>query len=323
MKVRSLFWHNVEPDSVDPDTHDGGNPRVSSFLEQIRFIIDNYTPISIQDFVRIVAEGRPAPAYSKPPVLLGFDDGFRNVIAYALPILEEFNIPAVFFLLGGILKNPGFVPWYVEVKHLVRRTGQTRVTYGNAGIDLTSGRGRSELRSLFSRTFKAAGSDNERELLLTNLAGLLNVKRPVASDLDEDLQFVGWEDVPKLNSTALLTVASHAMTHRNLSSLSYQEQLEELAESNRFFSEHFSCYYPVLSYPDGSFNRDTVAIAKHIYKFAFAVFLGSSFQDNYAYPRHSLCDISAADLQYTLSPFRVNCLLPVKKMLHYTGIRLK
>jgi hypothetical protein len=157
--------------------------------------------------------------------------------------------------------------------------------------------------------------------VLAELAGLLQVKRPAASGLDEDLRFVSLEDLAALDSGTPLTVASHAMTHRNLGSLTYSEQVYELEQSHRLLHRHCPSYYPVLSYPDGSFNRDTIAVARGIYKFGFAVFLGSSYQDHYAYPRHSLCDIGTEELKYTLSPFRTSCLLPMKKLLHYAGIR--
>lgn len=321
MKIRSLFWHSVDPDSIDPGTYDGTNPRVSAFREQIRFIVDNYTPLSIQEFMGSVGDGGPAPAYPKPPILLGFDDGFRNVVTCALPVLREFNVPAVFFVLGVTLDNPEFVPWYVEVKHLIRRTGQKAIAYGSTSIDLCSKTGPASLRVLAGQAFKACRSDEEREAVLTNLASLLKVKRPAASELDEDLQFVGSEELAGLDSTTLLSVASHGMTHRNLGSLTYQEQVYELERSNELFSSHCASYYPVLSYPDGSFNGDTIEVARRIYEFAFAVFLGSSFRDHYAYPRHSLSDIGAKELKYTLSPFRVTCLLPMKKLLHYAGLR--
>ncbi len=321
MKIRSLFWHSVDPDSVEPGSFDGTNPRVSAFREQLRFIVDNYTPLSIQEFMSSIGARGPVPAYPKPPILLGFDDGFRNVLTCALPVLREFKVPAVFFVLGEVLVNPEFVPWYVEVKHLIRRTREKEVHYGSTAIDLGSKTGASSLRSLAGRDYKACRCDDARQEVLLNLAALLKVKRPAAAELDGDLQFAGREELAELDSESLLSVASHAMTHRNLGSLTRREQVQELERSHQLFSSHCPSYYPVLSYPDGSFNRDTIAVARRIYEFAFAVFLGSSYRDHYAYPRHSLCDIGVEELRYTLSPFRVNCLLPVKKLLHYTGLR--
>ena len=102
-KVLSVFWHSVEGHSVPVD---GTNPTVPMFREHIRFFKENYTPISAPEFLRIRQDKRLIHSYKKPPLLLGFDDGFKNVIRHALPVLEELKVPAVFFVIGEIFRNP-------------------------------------------------------------------------------------------------------------------------------------------------------------------------------------------------------------------------
>src|SRR5262245_32162063 len=121
VKVLSLFWHSVEPNCINPDFLDGLNPTVSQFREQIEYLVEHYTPISVEDFVRINDAPSLLQRYRKPPVLLGFDDGFKNVVENALPVLTQFQVPALFFVIGEVLKNPSFVPWYVERAHMTRR----------------------------------------------------------------------------------------------------------------------------------------------------------------------------------------------------------
>jgi peptidoglycan/xylan/chitin deacetylase (PgdA/CDA1 family) len=314
VKLRSIFWHNVIPDSSYHQCHDIIDPTVSTFREQIKFICENHTPISIYDFMRIVGGEKSADAYKKPPVLLGFDDGFKNVVTCALPVLREFDVPAVFFVLGEVLHNPDFVPWYVEVKHMLRRTEQETLLFDNESVHLGSHQEQRKFRKFIGQIFKACNSE-ERQALLTRLAKSLNVSRPKAYELDENLRFISKDDLSVLNTSTLLTVASHAMTHRNLGSLSYGEQVYELEESDAELRNHFINYYPVISYPDGSFSQDTIAIAKRIYKFGFAVFQGSSYRNHYAYPRYSLANETLEDLKYTLSSVRLNLLLPFKKLI--------
>ena len=138
MKPLSIFWHSVEPDSLRLDYRDGTNPTASNFRDQIRFLRSRFTPVSVIDFVELLRNRKSFQAYRKPPVLLGFDDGFRNVITEALPILNEFQVPAVFFVIGEILNNPDFVPWFVEVKQLLRRAKNQKVVFEQSTINLTS-----------------------------------------------------------------------------------------------------------------------------------------------------------------------------------------
>jgi peptidoglycan/xylan/chitin deacetylase (PgdA/CDA1 family) len=271
--------------------------------------------------MRIRQEKRLINSYGKPLVLLGFDDGFKNVIRYALPVLEEFKVPAVFFVIGEILSNPNFVPWYVEVKQLVRRARKKTVFYDSTYLNLSLSRDGVRLLRLFDASFRASRSEADRQKFLIHLAELLGVDRPEGPDLDEDLKFVDRKDLTSLTSSSRLTVASHAMTHRYLATLTYEEQAYELEQSDRLLHEHCPSYYPVVAYPLGSFNDDTVTIARRIYKAGFATFLGSSYRNLYAYPRIGLGHYSVQELAYAVSPKRLNYILPLKRFLHKTGIR--
>jgi len=79
-------------------------------------------------------------------------------------------------------------------------------------------------------------------------------------------------------------------------------------------------YYPIIAYPGGAANADTISIAKHIYKAGFAVFLGSSYKNLFAYPRLGLGYDTVQDLDYVVSAKRLNYILPVKRFLFQTGI---
>jgi peptidoglycan/xylan/chitin deacetylase (PgdA/CDA1 family) len=207
------------------------------------------------------------------------------------------------------------------VKHLIRRTVKKTTTYDNTSIDLSSRHGRVELKRRFDRRFKACRSEPDRQNLLTNLAERLGVDRPTGAVLDEDLKFVDPKDLASLASSALLTVASHAMTHRDLATLSYEEQACELEQSDSLLREHCPAYFPVVAYPNGSLNGNTVSIANRIYKAGFAVFLGSSYRNVYAYPRIGINHNSVQELAYAISPKRLNYILPIKRFLHVMGLR--
>jgi peptidoglycan/xylan/chitin deacetylase (PgdA/CDA1 family) len=281
-RVLSVFWHSVESASFSPDRV---YPTEHLFREHIKFLVANFTPVSISEFLEIHEQKQSMNSYDKPPLLLGFDDGFKNVIRRALPVLEEFKVPAVFFVIGEVLRNPHFVPWYVEVRYLIRRTIRKTLVYNGATLDLAGKPNVMRLRSLFASAFLACRADPVRQALLQNFADSLGVTRPQAHDLDEDLQFVDRKDLAALPSSSQLTVASHAMTHRDLALLSDEEQIAELEGSDSLLSLHCPSYYPAVAYPNGSFNSKTLRIARRIYKVGFAVLLGASYRNRYAYTR--------------------------------------
>jgi len=315
MRILSLFWHNVVPDVDNQDHFKKSEPTISIFREQIRFIVNKYKPISIADFMEIIEGKCLINSYSKPPVLLGFDDGYMNIIKYALPILNEFNAPAVFFVNGKVLKDSEFVPWQIEFRHLITQTGEKVVEFKKERIDIDSKRGYQLMHILFKSSFKACKTEDERQSLLSKLADILNLERPKAADLVEDLRLATKEDLTKIETNSLLTLASHAMTHNNLANLSFEEQTYELEQSDLLLRENCPSYYPAISYPDGSFNSDTIIIAKCIYKCAFAVLEGSSYHNLYAYPRLGLQKEKSKELVYITSYRRLKYYRPLKAFL--------
>jgi peptidoglycan/xylan/chitin deacetylase (PgdA/CDA1 family) len=259
--------------------------------------------------------------YGKPPVLLGFDDGFRTVIVNGLPILAQFNAPAIFFVVASVLKDPDFVPWFVEVRHILRKAKHKQIVYRGVDLDLTCRQDIMRVRRVLERNVRACRSEDERQRLLTAFATVFGVRRPIAAELDQDLRLVTRGDLGQLDGSPILAVGSHAMTHRHLADLSYEDQQYELSQSDSILREHSQVYCPVVAYPSGSFNATTVGIARDIYKAGFGVFLGSSYRNRFAYPRVGLGQHSAGEVAYVLSSVRLNWLLPIRKWLHVTGLR--
>ena len=320
MKVISVLWHSVDPDSINPEFLNGSNPTASLFREQIRFLLGRYTPISIREFLGLKNNPSLYRSYKKPPILLTFDDGFKNVVNQALPVLNEFGVPALFFVIGEVIRNPEFVPWYVECIHMLRRTRKRNVTYGNASLDLNLKAARWSFLELLDASMKTCRIDRERDGFLNHLAELMEVTRPTASDVDDDLRFVSAADLNSLGSSSLLTVASHGLTHRFLDSLSCDEQRQELEQSHILLSRCSPSYFPALAYPGGSFDSDTIALTKQTYQCAFALCFGASYKNPYTYPRIGIGHDSTEHMAYAISAKRIKYVIPLKRFLHTARI---
>ena len=67
------------------------------FREQMAWLSDHYPIISLKE-----------AAAGKPGVAVTLDDGYRDNLLYAAPVLEEFHIPATVFVVAGFM---GKVLW--------------------------------------------------------------------------------------------------------------------------------------------------------------------------------------------------------------------
>ena len=67
-----------------------------------------YQVVSFDDLERHLADATPLPSH---PVIISFDDGWRDQFEYALPVLEKYRYSATFFVFTNAIGRPGFFSW--------------------------------------------------------------------------------------------------------------------------------------------------------------------------------------------------------------------
>lgn len=85
-----LLYHHVSSDTP-PST----SISVQRFREHMQLLRDDYHVISISKLVNHLKSKTPLPENS---VVITFDDGFRNILQNADPILQEFEFPYAIFI---------------------------------------------------------------------------------------------------------------------------------------------------------------------------------------------------------------------------------
>jgi peptidoglycan/xylan/chitin deacetylase (PgdA/CDA1 family) len=81
---------------------------VSLFDEQMALLRDlGYTVVDLEDVLAHYVDGKPLPERA---VLITFDDGYRDNLENAVPILQRYGYPAVLFVPIGFLDSPMPLP---------------------------------------------------------------------------------------------------------------------------------------------------------------------------------------------------------------------
>jgi peptidoglycan/xylan/chitin deacetylase (PgdA/CDA1 family) len=94
-----LVYHSVTVD----DERDDGQMTVSArrLEEQLRAIAES--GYVVMDAVGLVSALRAGSALPARAVVITFDDGYRNVLTSALPVLARFGFPATAFLVSAFI----------------------------------------------------------------------------------------------------------------------------------------------------------------------------------------------------------------------------
>lgn len=96
MTLPVYYYHRVGP------FRDGAPPKMNvapeAFREHMSVLARRARPIPLDELVACAREGRPFP---RAAVAVTFDDGYRDLMEFALPVLREWRIPATFFVVTG------------------------------------------------------------------------------------------------------------------------------------------------------------------------------------------------------------------------------
>ena len=216
------------------------------FDEQLQLLMKHYHPLKVEDFY----EGNRQNLAGG--FLVTFDDGFRNNLRYAMPILRKHGIQGCFFITTGLIGTKELL-WTEKVTLLVARTRQKEITL-----------------TFDSKEKIALGSDSQREDASRRIRGYLKLQPPskvkqvvdelqtqcddVPSAVDHELsdryQFMNWDEVKKMSENGM-AIGSHTHTHPMLSTLNAEESLFELSESKRLLEKHTGQACLAISYPNG------------------------------------------------------------------------
>jgi peptidoglycan/xylan/chitin deacetylase (PgdA/CDA1 family) len=102
-----LMYHSVAPDEAAPYIEPANRIDPRTFERQMAFLAAGQRVIALSELVDEIGAGRTPPAGT---VCITFDDGYRDNLTVAAPILEKYRLPATLFLATGFVER-GEAQW--------------------------------------------------------------------------------------------------------------------------------------------------------------------------------------------------------------------
>lgn len=69
------------------------------FQNQIKWLVDNYRIVSLD-------EALTCKSINEDVLVLSFDDGYKDYLTEALPILQRYNVPSIVYVVTNLVQNP-------------------------------------------------------------------------------------------------------------------------------------------------------------------------------------------------------------------------
>lgn len=198
--------------------------------------------VAMDEVVRRVSE-----RHAKPFVALTFDDGYRDTLVHALPILEKHGAPFALYVTTGFADRSARL-WWVELEAAIAVLDRVALTVDDRRLAfscLTADDKNAAFRTLY---WMLRAEPEAR--LLGAIAELIAEAGVKSSELVADL-CLDWSGIRAMAIHPLCTIGVHTLTHPMLAKHDDHVVRHELAESRRLIEMQTGLPARHLAYPVG------------------------------------------------------------------------
>jgi len=221
---------------------------IKRFESHLKFYKKYFNVISLDEFYKGNFDN------NKFNVSLTFDDGFANNHKYVLPLLEQYELSAAFFITA--IREAGYGILWNDHLSIAYKYGPHKFIFRNqAFVKDHHGKYKSSTTGEFlSDTLRATGFEAKAELMQT-----LKLSKQV--DSDYWLQMTE-KQIKELSASKWVTIGSHGYYHNDLAKISPVSIKDELVRSKSFLENCTGKEIRTLAFPYGSYNEEVISKSK-------------------------------------------------------------
>ncbi|WP_421862694.1 polysaccharide deacetylase family protein [Motiliproteus sp.] len=235
-RLAILIYHQVldQPDPIRPDV-----PDRAEFQWQMELIKRRFTPLGLAEAVQRLRQGTLPPG----AVCVTFDDGYRDNLEVALPVLQQTGVPATVFVSTAFCQGENM--WNDRVIDLVDQMPFETTDFGLV-----------DCGSLALETIE------QKRQACGTLLGKLKYQQPEQrlQKIEALYRHFGLaEAAPKMMSDnqvielaeAGIEIGAHTVDHPILKVLSPEQQFQQMADSKAYLEQLIGRPVTGFAYPNG------------------------------------------------------------------------
>ena len=241
-----LMMHHVrpyEPRGFEPNRMLEITP---DFLDAALTRIERlgYRIVSLDDAVAELRAGARAPT---PFAVLTFDDGYRDNLVHALPVLEKHRAPFTLYITTGFAERRAGL-WWLELEEAIRRSDRVSVEIDGQRVDLPA-KTDEEKQAAFKAVYWPLRSGSEDRLLAA--VGRLARDKAVDGPALVAEHCMDWAEIARVAAHPLATIGAHTLTHPRLAKLDIADMRTELGASRTALEQRLGRPVSHFAYPVG------------------------------------------------------------------------
>lgn len=248
-----LNYHRIsdKKDKESLSTFDLGVTK-QKFEKEMRYLKRNFSVLPLSRATELLKNGKDWP---NSPLVISFDDGYRDIYLNALPILEKYGLPAVVFVSTQKVEE-GSSFWWNDLKNLIQNNHleEIKLALDNSfspeyDLDLNHLKTIQDKKTFLDKLteeFKKL-KGKYRDEFMGKLVKLLK------TDKGKGREVLSWEEIKELRKAGI-EFGSHTHSHYLLNLEDEKTVEEELSHSKKKLEENLKEKIEFLSYPSGLYN---------------------------------------------------------------------
>ncbi len=226
--------------------------RLKTFEEHLRYYKEYCHVITLDDYF--------AQRFSDDRfnVCISFDDGYENNHRYVLPLLEKYELPAVFFVTT--IRQAGYDILWNDFLGMLNKYGPYRLVYRNETFY------KGELNHYISERNGRKLMEMLRDQGFAEKVEMMEVLYPHVAFRERQGEEEYWlqmteTQIRELSESKWVTIGSHGFYHNDLGRLPISSVTEELTASKRCLEQWTGKPVRSVAFPYGTYSRAAVEAA--------------------------------------------------------------
>ena len=250
-----LIYHSIGDSIENPLIPSQMRVSPSRFAAQMAYLARRCHVMPLLELGNMIRTGSPLPFRA---VALTFDDGFKDNVTQALPVLSRLGLTATFFVVSEWI-GAQRLSWLHRLYHMVHMQPAAEVLADFIGecrqldppilVDPSAVRSHEPLgalRYLLLNELSAADAD-----AMVDRVWRRRVQMSARDEAGMAARlYMSWEDLDRLRQSGM-DVGGHTMTHSKLPRLSRPAVEHEITQSHKVLEQRLGMPIATFSYPFG------------------------------------------------------------------------
>ncbi|MDW7775646.1 MAG: polysaccharide deacetylase family protein [Methanosarcinales archaeon] len=271
-RVIILMYHRIfdnKNSNIDIDTDYLITPE--EFEKQIKYISEKYNVISFDELIEHYQNKSKLP---KNSIIITFDDGYKDCYTIAYPILQKYNVSAMFFIATDYI-NSDDIYWWDKVAYALNNTNITSFSVPEFGAyNLENPVKRLEAKRDICKKLRQINEEDKNKII-HEIEQILKIK---FDDVNQDL-FLNWDEINDMSQNGM-EFGAHTCSHAILTRVPNEHAKYEIRNSKSVIEANINKKINVFSYPSGTINDFNDNIKEYVEYSGFRVAVSTVYGIN-------------------------------------------